>query len=77
MRVQVSLVHVGERRLADQLRLSAYHRCWAFIRVSAADGAAAAPRADDDAGFEQGVARMPVAVLRPAQLSYQRGVANG
>ena len=41
-----------------------------------ADSSAATFGADDYPGFEQGVAGIPVAVLRPAQLAYQRGIPD-
>jgi hypothetical protein len=52
-------VHVSERHLADHLRLSAYSRPPALLRMSSADGAAAALCPDDDAGFEQAVPGIP------------------
>ena len=69
-------MQVGQRRLADQLRLRVDRRFGAFVRMGAADRAAAAFRPCQDAGFEQRVTGVPVAVLRPAQLPDQRGVPD-
>jgi hypothetical protein len=53
-------MQVGKSRLADQLRRGARRRHRALVWVSATDSSSAALRADDQDGFEQRIACVPL-----------------